>query len=93
MNEIRKFRFRVYGSAVVLLLIGDVAHDHGVHGHVEHVHEHRRCHVGDGHYQHGRCDEISHLCGLGGGREGGDAESVKSGRETHQEQHAKDLGV
>jgi hypothetical protein len=61
MDKVREIWFCVGSSASVLLLIGDVAHNDGVHGHVEDVHEHGRGHVGDRHYQYCGCDEIRHL--------------------------------
>ena len=45
----------------VLLTVGDVAHEHGVDGHVEHLHEHGRRQPRDDHHQRRRRDRVVHL--------------------------------
>jgi hypothetical protein len=60
-DELSDFWITEDSSAVVLLLVCDVAHDHCINGHVEHVHEHSGGHVSDGHDEHSRGDEVRHL--------------------------------
>ena len=41
--------------------VGDVAHEHSVDGHVEHLHEHGRRQPRDDHHQRRRRDRVVHL--------------------------------
>jgi hypothetical protein len=60
-DEFSDFWITEDSSAIVLLFVCDVAHDHGVHGHVEHIHEHGGGHISDGHDEHSWGDEVGHL--------------------------------